>query len=74
MAIAIDEGGALDGSSIQVETLPAADQYQLEAEAFSLLLRGEAAASWGLEDALAQLRVIDALWRSEQSARWEAVG
>jgi len=74
MAIAIDEGGALDGSSIQVETLPAADQYQLEAEAFSLLLRGEAAASWGLEDALAQLRVIDALWRSEHSARWEAVG
>lgn len=71
MAIAIDDGGALDGSGIQVETLPAADQYRLEAEAFSRLVRGEAAASWGLDDALAQLRVIDALWRSERSARWE---
>ena len=71
MEIAIDDGGALDGSSIQVETLPAADQYRLQGEAFSRLIRGEAAENWGVEDALAQLRVIDALWRSERSARWE---
>ena len=73
MEIAIDDGGALDGSSIQVETLPAADQYRLQGEAFSRLIRGEAAENWGVEGALAQLRVIDALWRSERSARWEPV-
>jgi predicted dehydrogenase len=71
MEIALDDGGALDGNSIQVETLPAADQYRLQGEAFSRLIRGEAAENWGVEDALAQLRVIDALWRSERSARWE---
>jgi predicted dehydrogenase len=73
MRIVLDEGGALDGSGIGVETLPAADQYQLEAEAFSRLVRGQAAEGWGLDDAIAQLRVIDALWRSERSARWEDV-
>jgi predicted dehydrogenase len=45
----------------------------LPAEAFSGRLRGEAAPGWGVDDAIAQLRVIDALWRSEKSARWEAV-
>ena len=28
---------------------------------------------YGIEDAIANMRVIDALFRSEQSARWEAV-
>jgi len=73
MRIALDSGGALDGSGITTEILPAADQYLLQAEAFSRRLRGEAAPGWGVDDAIAQLRVIDALWRSEKSARWEAV-
>lgn len=74
MRIAVDDGGALDGSGITTETLPAADQYRLQAEAFSRLVRGEAAASWGVDDAIAQMRVSDALWRSERSGRWEALG
>jgi predicted dehydrogenase len=71
MRIALDDIGALDGSSIAIETLPVANQYRLQAEAFSRRIRGEAAPAWGLDDALAQLRVIDALWRSERSGRWE---
>ena len=73
MTIAIDAGGALDGSGVRRETLPPADQYQLLAEAFSRRVRGDAAPSWGVDDAIAQMRVIDALWRSEQSGRWEDV-
>ena len=73
MRITLDQGGALDGSGIRTETLPAADQYQLQAEAFSRLVRGEAALAWGLDDAIAQLRVIDALWRSERTQRWEHI-
>ena len=69
----IDEGGALDGSGIHTETLPEADQYQLQAEAFSRLVRGEPAQSFGVDDAIAQMRVIDALFRSEKSERWEVV-
>jgi predicted dehydrogenase len=73
MRIAIDDGGAIDGSGIATETLPAADQYRLQVEAFSRRVRGEAAPGWGVDDALAQMRVIDALWRSERSARWETI-
>src|SRR5262245_50803246 len=74
MRFFIDDGSALDGSRIVSETLPAADQYRLLAEAFSRRVRGEPGEQWGLDDAIAQMRVIDALWRSEQSGRWEAVG
>jgi len=72
--IAVDDGGALDGSGVTVETLSAADQYRLQAEAFSRRVRGQAAQGWGVDDAVAQMRVIDALWRSESTGRWEFVG
>jgi predicted dehydrogenase len=73
MRISIDSSGALDGSGIQAETLPEADQYRLQAEAFSRLVRGEPAPSWSVDDAIAQMRVIDALFRSETSEHWEMV-
>jgi predicted dehydrogenase len=71
MRISIDDGQALDGSGIVIEKMPMADQYRLQAEAFSRRIRGEDAPGWGLDDAMGQLRVIDALWRSERSGRWE---
>jgi predicted dehydrogenase len=74
MRIAVDSTGAVDGSGITTETLPEADQYRLQAEAFSRLVRAEAATSFGVDDAIAQMRVIDALFRSESSERWETVG
>ncbi|WP_127804394.1 Gfo/Idh/MocA family oxidoreductase [Hydrogenophaga sp. NH-16] len=74
MTLALDEGGALDGSGVAVETLPAAEQYRLEVEAFSRRVRcGTAPDASGLGDAVAQARVIDALWQSERSGRWEPV-
>ncbi|SVA36860.1 uncharacterized protein METZ01_LOCUS89714 [marine metagenome] len=54
-------------------TLPAVNQYALQAERFSRLVRGEKARSFPLETALANMRVIDALFRSEQSGSWETV-
>lgn len=75
MRLVLDSGGSLDGSSATIETLPACDQYQLEVEAFSKRVRdGAAPQADGLEDAMAQARVIDALWRSERTGGWEAVG
>jgi predicted dehydrogenase len=71
--IRIDDGGMLDGSSITIETLPEADQYQRMAEDFSRIVRGEEAPFWGLNDAISQMAVIDALWRSERSSAWETV-
>ena len=55
------------------ETLPPCDQYQLQGEAFSRAVRGEIVLPYGIEDAIANMRVIDALFRSELSGRWEAI-
>lgn len=70
--ILIDDGSAPDGSSAVVETLPACDQYTLQAEAFSRAVLGEETLSWGIEDSILNMRILDALFRSEQSGRWEA--
>jgi predicted dehydrogenase len=71
--IMVDDGSALDGSGIAVETLPPCDQYGLEADAFSRAVRGKLPLPYGIDDALVNMRVIDALFRSERSARWEAI-
>ena len=73
MRILLDDGTSLDGASIATETLPACDQYTLQGEAFSRAVRGEIDLPYGVEDAVANMRVIDALFRSEKSGRWEEV-
>jgi predicted dehydrogenase len=71
--ILLDDGTSLDGASVATETLPACDQYTLQGEAFSRAIRGEIDLPYGVEDAVANMRVIDALFRSEKSGRWEEV-
>ena len=71
--IAIDDCSSLEGTGIVTETLPPSDQYQLQGEAFSRAVRGETALPYGIEDAIANMRAIDALFRSEHSGRWEDV-
>ena len=67
----IDDASALDGSGVRTITLPVADQYQLQAEAFSRAVRDEAPDARGLDDAVANMRVIDALFASAKSGRFE---
>ena len=69
----LDDGGALDGSSVRTETVAPSDQYMLQGEAFSRAIRGEIELPYGVEDAVRNMRVIDALFRSEKSGRWEQV-
>ena len=71
--IAIDDCSSLEGAGIVTETLPPADQYMLQGEAFSRAVRGQVPLPFGVEDAIANMRVIDALFRSERSGRWEPV-
>lgn len=71
--IYVDDGEELDGSTIKTEVIPACDQYTLEGEAFSRAIRGEIALPYGLDDAMANMRVIDALFKSELTGTFEAV-
>ena len=73
MRLLLDDGKALGGRSAVIETVPACDQYTLQGDAFSRVVRGEIPLPYGLDDALCNMRVLDALFASEQSGRWEAV-
>ena len=59
----IDDGSSLAGAGIRTETLPESDQYTLQGEAFSKAVRGEIPLPYGVADAIANMRVIDALAR-----------
>jgi predicted dehydrogenase len=71
--IIIDDGSTLNGKRIATEVLPPCDQFTLESETFSRAVRGEIPLPYGLEDALMNMRVIDAILRSETSGRFENV-
>jgi predicted dehydrogenase len=64
----------LHGSGQMAETItfPPVDQYALQAEAFSRAVRGTGPWHYGLDDAFANMAVLDALFRSERSGTWEA--
>ncbi len=68
------DDGSLPGATAAVrETLPACDMYTLQGDAFSQAVRDEIALPYGLDDALRNMRIIDAMFRSGQSSQWEPV-
>ena len=71
MRVYLDNGKELGGASAKTLRLPKADQYQLEGEGFSRAIRGKERLGFGVEDAILQARVIDALFRSENTGNWE---
>lgn len=71
--ILIDDGSALDRSSARRETLPACDQYAEEAEAFALAVLGKRTLPYGIEDAIQNMRILDALFQSERTGAWAAL-
>ena len=68
-----DDGSRLDLGSTVTETIPACDMYTLEIDAFSQVVRGEMALPYGVEDAILNMRVIDALFASEKTGAWVTV-
>jgi predicted dehydrogenase len=73
MRIYLDNGKKLGDASAKTIKLGKADQYQLEAEAFTRAVQGKEPLEFGLDDAIRQMRVIDAVFRSEKSRSWEKV-
>jgi predicted dehydrogenase len=70
-SILIDTGAALDGSSQVVEQFDPVDQYMLQCDLAAGVFQGETAQPFPIEDAISGMRVIDALYRSAESGRWE---
>lgn len=67
----IDDGSSLTGSGIRVEEMPVCDQYTIQGDLFAKAMRGEGDVPVPLEDALKNMAVIRAVFRSAESGRWE---
>ena len=71
MRIVVDDGSDLVGGGARVEELPVCDQYGLQGDAFARAALGEAPLEFPIEDAVLDMRVIDALFRSAERGGWE---
>src|ERR1700723_1100941 len=69
--ILIDDGRDVFGSGIATQDFPICDQYTIQGDVFSRAVRGDADVPVSLEDALKNMAVIDAIFRSGDSGKWE---
>ncbi|OLP58837.1 NAD-binding protein [Xaviernesmea oryzae] len=69
----LDDGRDLAGGGRVEIRIEAVDQYREQADAFAEVVLSGRQASPGLSDAIANMRAIDALFRSAVSGRFEAV-
>jgi predicted dehydrogenase len=70
----VDDGRDVAGGGIETITFPPVDQYSVQADRFSEAIRGVGSVPVSLEDAMGNMAVIDALFRSAESCRWERPG
>jgi predicted dehydrogenase len=71
MRLRIDDGSDLRRSSLAVEEVEACDQYTIQGDLFSRAIRQGGAPPVPLEDSLRNMAVIEAVFRSAQTGRWE---
>jgi predicted dehydrogenase len=69
----IDDGRDIFGSGIETETFPTTDQYTLQGDAFSRAILEGTPIPVSLEEAIANMAVIDAIFASAQSNQWKAL-
>src|SRR6202047_1586801 len=69
--ILIDDGRDVFGGGIATQDFPICDQYTIQGDVFSRAVRGDADVPVSLEDAVKNMAVIDAIFRSGDSGKWE---
>jgi predicted dehydrogenase len=67
----VDDGSDWAGSGVETIAFPAVNPYTLQADRFSEAIRGVGSVPVSLEDAIGNMAVIDALFRSAESREWE---
>src|ERR1700687_1451044 len=69
--IFIDDGRDVFGGGITTEEFPVCDQYTLQGDAFSRAVLEGGEVPVPLEDAIKNMAVIEAIFRSAESGKWE---
>jgi predicted dehydrogenase len=72
-ALTVDTGHTFDGTLARREVFPPSDHYAEQGEAFARAVLDGKGLEWGIDDAIANMKVIDAVFRSEKSGTWETV-
>jgi predicted dehydrogenase len=70
----IDETGDIFGAGVVIEEFATADQYTMQGDAFSKAVLEGGEVPVPLEDAIANMAVIEAVFRSAETGGWVAVG
>jgi predicted dehydrogenase len=71
--IFVDSTGDLSGSGITIEEFPICDQYTLQGDEFSRAVLNDTEVPVPLEEAIRNMRVIEAIFRSAETGGWEAL-
>ena len=69
--ILIDDGRDVFGGGITVEEFPVCDQYTIQGDVFSRAVLEGTEVPVPLEDAIRNMAVIEAIFRSAESGKWE---
>jgi len=69
--IFIDDGRDFFGSGIKTEEFATVDQYTIQGDVFSRAIREGGDVPVSVENAIKNMSVIDAIFRSAESGRWE---
>jgi predicted dehydrogenase len=71
--IFIDQTGELFGSGVVMEEFGTADQYTMQGDAFSRAILEDTEVPVPLEDAIANMKVIEAVFRSAETGEWVSI-
>ncbi|MEZ5392248.1 MAG: Gfo/Idh/MocA family oxidoreductase [Bryobacterales bacterium] len=71
--IFVDDGSGLGDTSAREEVFPTTDQYQLQGDAFSRAIRTGEPIEFPFEDAVRNMKVIDAVYRSGDVGGWVSI-
>jgi predicted dehydrogenase len=69
-----DTGNDLSGRSAEVLQFPVCDQYTIQGDLFSQSIREGTELAVSLEGSIRNMAVIDAIFRSAESGKWEGPG
>jgi predicted dehydrogenase len=69
--IFIDDGGDLSGKNLTTEAFDTCDQYTIQGDHFSRAVRGEGEVPVPVTEAIKNMAVIEAIFRSATSGKWE---
>jgi predicted dehydrogenase len=68
----LDPAGDLTGAGIETIEFPACDQYRIQGDAFARAVLDGTDVVYPLERSFQNMRLIDAVFRSAETGRWES--